>query len=99
MACDECRDLGTHEFRSTEDLVHALRTASAEVERGVLAPLREKDLAAHEEEALYSALDADAVPGVVRYRFECRVCGDRFELWADTGNGGGGWTRESKEGP
>jgi hypothetical protein len=96
VACEECRDLTTHTFRTTEDLTHALRTAAAEVDRGVLAPLREKDLAAHEQEALYSALAADAVPDVVRYRFECRVCGDRFELWADTGDGGGGWRREEK---
>ena len=27
MACDECRELNSHTFRTADDLVHALRLA------------------------------------------------------------------------
>lgn len=94
MACDECRDLNAHEFGSFTDLVHAVQVAAAEVDRGVLVRIHREELTAAEREAVYSALGADAVPATLRYRFKCAVCGDRFELWADTSTGRGGWTRE-----
>jgi hypothetical protein len=98
MACDECRALNTHDFRSVDDMVHAVQTAAAEVDRGVLkriGPARE--LRAHEQAAVDSAYDSGNVPGTIRYRFECRVCGDRFELLADTQRGTGGWRREETD--
>src|SRR5258707_13991742 len=36
MSCEECRELSTHAFRSANDLIHALRLATEEVDRGVL---------------------------------------------------------------
>ena len=98
MACDECRELVTHEFRASADLLHALQVAAFEVDRGALRRLRAEDLDIAEQQALNSMLDASALPDTVRYRFECAVCGDRFELFADTHRGGGRWTREAAPG-
>ena len=98
MACDECRDLNTHVFRSREDLIHALQVAAAEMDRGALEQVRAVDLAIPEQEALRSAISSGALPDVVVYRFKCAVCGDAFELNADTYHGGGGWTRVETRG-
>ena len=82
MSCDECRDLSTHTFRSADDLIHALRLAAEEVNRGVLARI----------EGGVSSRTAS-----VRYRFRCELCGDRFALTGDTSDGSGGWTREENQ--
>lgn len=98
MPCEECRELSTHTFRSADDLIHALRLAAEEVNRGVLC--REGDGVRYgtaEADALESALASGARPDVVRYRFRCEVCGDRFSLTADTTRGQGGWTREERD--
>jgi len=97
MPCEECRELSTHAFRSPDDLVHALRVAAEEMNRGVLRRIEAPDLGHAEREAMDSALAAGAVPDVVRYRFRCELCGDRFTLIADTGAGSGGWTRDGDE--
>jgi len=94
MSCEECRELSTHTFRSTDDLVHAVRLATEEVDRGVLRRVAHEQLAAAEQEALDSSLASGALPDNVRYQFRCEVCGDLFSLWADTNTGEGGWTRE-----
>jgi hypothetical protein len=94
VSCEECRELSTHTFRSTDDLVHAVRLATEEVDRGVLRRVTSEHLATAEREALDSALASGALPNNVRYRFRCEVCGDHFTLHADTSNGQGGWTRE-----
>ena len=95
MACEECQGLVAHEFRSPDDLIHALRTAAEEANRGVLEAVEERKApGAAEEEALYSALEAGAMPGRVTYRFRCTTCGDRFTLEADMATGAGSWTRE-----
>ena len=94
MACEECRALVAHEFRSADDLIHALRLAAEEANRGVLEPVEEgKPQGVAEGEALYSALDAGAMPGAVRYRFRCTTCGERFVLEADMREGTGRWSR------
>ena len=93
MSCEECRDLGTHAFRSADDLVHAAQVAAAEVDRGVLRRIDGEDRAPRVSEALASAWASSAVPGSIRYRFECTQCGDRFELAGDTQTGTGGWAR------
>ena len=93
MACDECRDLNTHQFRSPDDLVHALQVAAAEVDRGALEKVRAAERAIPEHEALSSAIRAGAFPESLLYRFKCTVCGDAFELRADPEHGTGGWTR------
>jgi len=95
MACEECAFLGSHAFRGAGDLVHAAQTAAQEVDRGVLR--READPAsrrADEERALDSAFDSGHVPGVIRYRFACTSCGDRFELVGNTETAEGYWLRE-----
>lgn len=97
MPCDECAELHTHQFRSPDDLLHAIRLAAIEVDRGVLSRILSEELSGPEHEALESAFATHALPGVVRYRFKCTVCGDRFELTADTANGAGGWTREGTD--
>lgn len=94
MACDECRDLNTHQFRSHDDLVHAVQVAAGETERGVLRRIQAESLSEAEREALHSAHEASELPGSIRYRFECTVCGDRFELAGNIAQGSGGWTRE-----
>ena len=96
MTCEECRDLETHEFRSPTDLVHAFQVAASEVDRGVLRRSHVERRTASEEAAVHSALASEALPGTLRYRFECTVCGDRFELWGDTASGEGAWTREAR---
>jgi len=96
MTCEECRELSTHAFRSAEDLIHAVRLAAEEVDRGVLCRIAARNLASNEQEALDSALASGALPGSVRYRFRCVVCGDRFTLSADTGSGLGSWAREGE---
>jgi hypothetical protein len=99
VACEECAALQTHEFRSFDDMVHAVQTAAGETERGVLRRLGTAgELRAHEQAAIDSAYSTGNVPGTIRYRFECTVCGDRFELVADTARGSGGWRREGAEG-
>lgn len=99
MACEECRELPAHEFRSSDDLINALRVAAEEANRGVLEPLRESaPPGVAEEEALYSALESGALPGKVRYRFRCTSCGDTFALEADMASGEGSWTREPPAG-
>ena len=97
LPCDECAELHTHQFRSPDDLLHAIRLAAIEVDRGVLSRVLAEELSGPEHEALESAFATNALPGVVRYRFKCTVCGDRFELIADTANGAGGWTREGDD--
>ena len=94
--CEECGDLQTHEFRSPADLLHAVQVAAAEVDRGALCRVHAGDLTLREREALESAFATSAFPDMVRYRFKCTVCGDHFELFADTRNGTGGWTREAR---
>lgn len=96
MACEECRELNTHAFRAAEDLIHAVRLAAEEVDRGVLCRLEAPRLASNEQEALDSSLASGALPRNLGYRFRCTVCGDRFSLVADTGSGLGGWTREGE---
>jgi len=94
VTCEECRDLQTHEFRSPNDLVHALQVAAAEVDRGALSRVHVEELTASEQEAMQSIFASDALPNTVRYRFKCTVCADLFELWADTSDGSGAWTRQ-----
>ena len=99
MACDECRDLTTHAFRTPDDLIHALRVAAEEMSRGVLSRVGlEAAPGTAEREALDSALASGALPGKLRYRFRCEVCGDRFSLEGDTAEGSGAWTREGAAG-
>jgi len=96
MPCEECRELTTHVFRSADDLVHAVRLAAEEVDRGVLCRLTTHSHAPAEQEAVDSSLASGALPNSVRYRFRCNVCGDCFTLLADTESGQGGWTREAQ---
>ena len=57
MACEECASLVSHEFRTADDLIHALRLAAEEANRGVLAPVPERGAPwVAEQEAIYSAL-------------------------------------------
>jgi hypothetical protein len=92
LGCEECRSLVAHEFRSPDDLIAALRVAAEETNRGVLAAVEdERPREAAEQEAVYSALAAGAVPTSVLYRFRCTVCGQRFILAADVGSGTGSW--------
>lgn len=95
VSCEECGELSTHAFRSADDLIHALRLAAEEINRGVLCRVENSvSSGAAEDEALESALASGASPEVVQYRFRCEVCGDHFSLTADTTHGKGGWTRE-----
>ena len=94
MPCDECHELNTHAFRGPDDLIHAVRLAAEEVDRGVLRRVGVDMPGAAEQEALASVLACGALPDVVRYRFACEVCGDAFTLAADTAHGRGGWIRE-----
>ncbi len=96
MSCDECRELTTHEFRSPDDLIHALRLATQEMDRGVLSRVGAAQSGRAEQEALDSSLASGAMPGSIRYRFRCEVCGDQFTLVGDTAAGAGGWTREGE---
>lgn len=97
MACEECRELHTHPFRSRTDLVHALQVAAGELDRGALEHVRALEPDIPEQVAIRSALSAGALPDIVLYRFRCCVCGDRFELFADTYHGTGGWTRNDEK--
>ena len=94
MSCEECRELSTHAFRSPDDLVHAVRLAAEEVDRGVLSRVADAPMGPAAREALDSSLESGALPGRIRYRFRCEVCGDRFTLEADTQTAEGAWTRE-----
>ena len=95
MACEECSALIEHEFRSPDDLIHALRVAAEEASRGVLEPRGQgASPGVAEQEALYSALDSGAMPRSIRYRFRCTTCGDDFILDADVHAGTGSWMRE-----
>lgn len=96
MACEECQALVDHEFRSPDDLIHALRTAAEEANRGVLAPIEGQERGVAEQEALYSALESGAAPGKVLYRFRCTSCGDAFTLEADMRSGAGSWIRAER---
>ena len=96
MACDECRELSTHTFRSPADLLHALQVAAAEVDRSALRRMNVEDLDIPEQQALDSILAANVLPDAVLFHFQCTVCGDRFKLFADTYHGSGGWTREGE---
>jgi hypothetical protein len=98
LPCEECRELTTHAFRTPDDLLHAVRLAAEEVDRGVLRRVSARSLAAAEQEALDSSFTSGALPNNVSYRFRCEVCGDEFTLQADTQTGRGGWTREEKPG-
>ena len=94
MACDECRELNSHTFRTADDLVHALRLAGEEMERGVLSREATEERRSVEQEAVDSALEGGALPKAILYRFRCQICGDRFTLAGDTTSGEGSWTRE-----
>ena len=96
MSCEECRELQTHTFRSPADLLHALQVAAAEVDRGALVRVNRDELSDLERESFESVLASEAMPDNVRYRFKCSVCGDLFELYAETYRGSGGWTRQEK---
>ena len=95
MSCQECAQLQTHEFRGPADMVHAFQVAAGELDRGVLRRVDVEDLGEAERAAMDSVIAADAFAGAIRYRFACTVCGDRFELWAETGTGRGAWTRHN----
>ena len=96
MPCAECRELSTHTFRSPDDLIHALRLAAEEMNRGVLSRVGETaQPGTAEGDALESGLAIGALPRLVQYRFRCEVCGDHFSLTADMSQGLGGWTREA----
>jgi hypothetical protein len=97
VACEECRELHTHTFKSRADLLHALQVAGGELDRGVLEHVRVVERAIPEQIAIRSALSAGALPDIVLYRFKCCVCGDKFELFADTHHGTGGWTRNDEK--
>ncbi|HZZ93754.1 MAG TPA: hypothetical protein VFE23_14430 [Usitatibacter sp.] len=97
MPCPECRELSTHAFGAPDDLIHALRLAAEEMDRGVLARDDGVVLREPEQEALQSSLRSGALPSRVSYRFRCLLCGDRFLLEADPGTGEGGWTRAGEE--
>jgi hypothetical protein len=97
MPCEECRELRTHRFDSQTDLVNALQVAAGEVDRGVLAPVSVADRTVPEQIAIRSALESGALPDVVLYRFKCTVCGDGFELAADTNQGKGEWSRNGEQ--
>lgn len=100
MSCEECRDLATHTFRSADDLIHALRLAAEEMNRGVLSRVGvQASPGTAEADALESVLATGALPGFVQYRFRCEACGDHFSLTGDMSEGLGGWTREGKESP
>jgi hypothetical protein len=96
MACDECRALSTHAFRTADDLVHAVRLAAEETDRGVLSRIAEPELTQAAREALDSSLASGVLPNTIRYRFRCEMCGDTFTLHADTRSGEGGWTRDGE---
>jgi hypothetical protein len=96
LPCDECRELQTHAFRTPADMVHAVQVAAAEMERGALRRAEAVERSSAEQEALDSAMAAGAMPGKLRLRFECCVCGDLFELAADTDEGTGGWSRNDE---
>ena len=97
MPCEECRALNTHRFSSHADLVNALQVAAGEVDRGVLAPVVTADRSAPEQIAIGSALESGAFPDAILYRFKCAVCGDAFELAADTSMGNGEWKRNGEQ--
>jgi hypothetical protein len=97
MPCEECQELRSHRFSSRTDLINALRVAAGEVDRGVLAPVLVSDRTIPEQSAIDSALRSGALPNVVLYRFKCVVCGDAFELSADTRQGNGEWKRNDEE--
>jgi hypothetical protein len=94
MPCEECSSLSSHAFRAPDDLIHALRLAAEEMNRGVLARDDAPVLREPEEEALMSSLASGAMPKRLSYRFRCNVCGDRFLLEADPQTGEGSWMRE-----
>jgi hypothetical protein len=94
VSCEECSELSTHVFRSPEDLIHAVRVATEEMNRGVLREVEAQARGPAEDEAMESVRSSGALPGRVHYRFRCAVCGDHFTLLADTDHGRGGWTRE-----
>jgi hypothetical protein len=96
MPCDECRELHTHRLGSRTDLMNALQVAAGEVDRGVLEPVSVGDRTIPEQVAIGSALQAGALPDVVLYRFRCTICGDDFELAADTYHGNGEWRRNDE---
>ena len=96
MSCEECRELSTHAFRTPDDLLHAVRLAAEEADRGVLTRVAAPALESAAQEALDSSLDSGALPNRIRYRFRCAVCGDQFTLEADTSTGEGAWTREGE---
>ena len=96
MPCDECHELNTHAFRTPDDLIHAVRLAAEEVDRGVLRKLGVDTPGLAEQEALASVLECGVMPDAIRYRFACEVCGDQFTLAADTSHGRGGWIREER---
>ena len=96
MPCEECRELHTHRFGGPADLVNALQVAAAEVDRGVLEPVAVPERSLPEQEAVDSALRARAFPDAVLYRFKCTICGDNFELSADTNDGSGEWRRNEE---
>ena len=98
MACEECRDLSSHSFRTPDDLINALRVAAEEMNRGVLVRDDGVVLRDSEQEALESSLASGALPRGVTYRFRCNLCGDRFVLEADMETGAGGWAREAHPG-
>ena len=97
VSCEECGELSTHVFRTVDDLVHAVRLAAEDVDRGVLSRVSAPALDSAAQEALDSSLDSGELPNRIRYRFRCSVCGDHFTLEADAGTGEGGWTREEAQ--
>jgi hypothetical protein len=96
MSCPECRDLSSHTFRGPDDLIHALRLAAEEMNRGVLARAGDRISSEAADDALQSALASGALPGMLEYRFRCELCGDRFTLTGNASDGSGGWTRENE---
>ncbi len=94
MACDECRDLVAHAFRTPDDLIAAVRGAALEMDRGVLERVGGPQRSDSEDESLASMFASGALPATLDLRFRCTVCADAFTLHANTRDGSGGWGRE-----
>jgi hypothetical protein len=97
MACEKCEELCVRfAIRTPHDLQTAIKIVNESVFDGAIVEIKS-------ETTLSMVPFCGAVAGldwgdVVDYRFECKTCGERFSLHAETYHGSGGyWEPEKSE--
>jgi len=96
--CEHCSDLQiSFDIRSPGDLKKAIKVIKANLEDGTLEEILNGSTIGSEE-LLSETSNEPSWPDYFEIHFQCRHCGTRFRLEAETYHGSGGSWSVEKEG-